>query len=206
MKTNLFRIIAAASFAGLCIVPDIAALENGLARTPPMGFNTWNWFKCGDANHGPIDETLIKEIADAMVSSGMRDSGYQYVNIDDCWGEASRDARGGMVASRSRFPGGMKALADYVHSKGLMLGIYTDVAHLTCARTMPGMQGHENQDCDTFVAWGIDYVKVDWCENGGAAAPPAYANVRNALRSAVARMKPTVPTAHEICFSICNWG
>jgi alpha-galactosidase len=206
MKMHFFRTFAVVACAALCIAQDVRALDNGLAETPPMGFNTWNWFKCGDANHGAINEALIRGIADAIVSSGMKDSGYQYVNIDDCWGEASRDARGGIVANRSRFPGGMKALADYVHSKGLKLGLYTDVANITCAKTMPGLQGHENQDCDTFITWGIDYVKVDWCDNGGATAAPAYTKVRNALRSAVTRMKPTVPTAHEICFSICNWG
>ena len=206
MKTNFFRLFLAAACVGLCTTPDILALENGLARTPPMGFNTWNWFKCGDANHGAINEALIKGIADAMVSSGMRDSGYQYVNIDDCWGSASRDGRGGIIPNPQRFPNGMKAVADYVHSKGLKLGLYTDVANVTCAKSMPGLQGHENQDCDTFVAWGIDYVKVDWCNSNGAPAEPAYTKVRDALRGAVTRMKPTVPTAHEICFSICNWG
>jgi alpha-galactosidase len=206
MNSYFTRIFLTVACASLFTAPELLALENGLAETPPMGFNTWNWFKCGDANHGAINEALIKGIADAMVSSGMKDSGYQYVNIDDCWGEASRDARGGIVANRSRFPGGMKALADYVHAKGLKLGLYTDVANLTCAKSMPGLSGHENQDCDTFVTWGIDYVKVDWCNSNGAAAPPAYTKVRNALRSAVTRMRPTIPTAHEICFSICNWG
>jgi alpha-galactosidase len=204
MNSCLYRHFVRSVCVCACAVTVVFALENGLARTPPMGFNTWNWFGCGDKNHGSIDEALIKSIADSMASNGMKNAGYQFVCIDDCWGQQGRDSRGGIVAA-SRFPSGMKALADYVHDKGLKLGIYSDVAELTCAQTMPGMRDHEDQDADTFVAWGIDYVKVDWCQGSG---PPveAYSRIRNALRSAVTRMKPTVPTAHEIVISICNWG
>lgn len=206
MKTRLFRMALIASCAGLFITQNLLALENGLARTPPMGFNTWNWFGCSDRNHGTISDTLIRSIANAMVTRGLKDSGYQYVNIDDCWGESSRDSKGGLVPRKANFPNGMRALADYVHSKGLKLGIYTDVATATCAWTMPGLQGHENQDADSFVSWGVDYVKVDWCGHNADPAIAQYSRVRNALRSAVTRMKPTVPTAHELVFSMCNWG
>jgi len=183
---------------------NVSALNNGLARTPPMGFNTWNWFGCG-GYHGAISEDLIKGIADAMVSSGMKDAGYQFVNLDDCWGEPGRNAQGGIAANRTRFPNGMRKLADYVHGKGLKLGIYTCNGNLTCAQTMPGMAGHENQDCDTFVAWGIDYVKVDNC-GGPWDSKAIYTKISTALQSAVTRMKPTVPTAHELVYSLCNWG
>jgi alpha-galactosidase len=208
MKKMKWLFLPVFGLSVLIMTADTNALENGLARTPPMGFNTWNWFKCGtEPGRGAINEALIKGIADAMVSTGMKEAGYEYVNIDDCWGESSRNASGGLVPSRANFPNGMKVVADYVHSKGLKLGVYTDVANLTCAKTMPGMLGHENQDADTFVAWGVDYVKVDWCNvAAGASAVQEFTKVRNALRSAVTRMKPAVPSAHEIVFSICNWG
>src|SRR5438876_8025041 len=120
------------------------AVGNGLARTPPMGWNSWNHFGCN------VSEQLIKETADAIVASGMRDAGYRYVVIDDCW-EVARDAAGTLVADSTRFPHGIKALADYVHAKGLGFGIYTDAGTNTCQRR-PGTYGHEEQDARTFAA------------------------------------------------------
>jgi len=165
-----------------------AALDNGLARTPPMGWNSWNHFGCN------VSEQLIKETADAIVASGMRDAGYRYVVIDDCW-EVARDAAGTLVADSTRFPHGIKALADYVHAKGLGFGIYTDAGTNTCQRR-PGTYGHEEQDARTFAAWGVDYVKEDWCHAEGLDAPTQYATFRDALAKA----------GRPIVFSICEWG
>ena len=109
----------------LLAVPISHALDNGLAKTPPMGWNSWNKFSCN------VSEDLVRSIADAIVSSGMRDAGYQYVVIDDCW-QVSRDKDGNIIADPQRFPHGMKALGDYIHSKGLRFGIYSDAGTMTC--------------------------------------------------------------------------
>lgn len=122
-------------------------LDNGLGHTPPMGWNSWNHFACN------IKEDLIRETADAMVSTGLAALGYQYINIDDCWGELNRDSKGNLVPKASTFPSGMKALADYIHKKGLKLGIYSDAGNQTCSKTMPGSLGHEKQDAKTFASW-----------------------------------------------------
>src|SRR5262249_52987932 len=147
-------------------VPPASAWDNGLALTPPMGWNSWNKFGCN------VSEDMIKGMADAMVSSGMKDVGYQYVVIDDCW-QVSRDSQGNIVADAQRFPSGIKALADYVHSKGLKFGIYSDAGTHTCAKR-PGSQGHEYQDAMQYAAWGVDYLKYDWCSTGKANAEAAY--------------------------------
>ncbi|KAG4925391.1 hypothetical protein JHK87_050931 [Glycine soja] len=137
-------------------------LANGLGRTPPMGWNSWNHFSC------QINEKMIRETADALVSTGLSKLGYTYVNIDDCWAELNRDAKGNLVAKNSTFPSGIKALADYVHGKGLKLGIYSDAGYFTCSKQMPGSLGHEFQDAKTFASWGIDYLKYDNCNNDGS--------------------------------------
>ena len=165
-----------------------SAAESSLAKTPPMGWNSWNKFACN------VSEQLIRETADAMVSSGMQAAGYQYVNIDDCW-QVSRDAQGTIVADPVRFPSGIKALADYVHSKGLKLGVYTDAGTFTCQKR-PGSLGHEVQDAKTYATWGVDYVKVDWCHAEGLDPKVQYAKFRDALAQA----------GRPIVFSICNWG
>jgi alpha-galactosidase len=159
-----------------------------LAQTPPMGWNSWNKFACN------VSEQLIRETADAMVRSGMQAAGYQYVNIDDCW-QVSRDAQGAIVADPKRFPSGIKALADYVHSKGLKLGVYTDAGRLTCQKR-PGSYEHEVQDAKTYASWGVDYVKIDWCHAEGLDPEVQYAKFRDALAQA----------GRPIVFSICNWG
>ena len=165
-----------------------AQASASLAPTPPMGWNSWN--KCG-CN---VSDKLIREMADAMVSSGMQAAGYQYVNIDDCW-QVSRDASGTIVADPTRFPSGIKALADYVHSKGLKLGIYTDAGTGTCEKR-PGSLNHEVQDAKTYASWGIDYVKIDWCNAEGLDPEVQYAKLRDALAQ----------SGRPIVFSICNWG
>jgi alpha-galactosidase len=153
-----------------------------------MGWNSWNKFACD------VSEQLIREIADAMVSSGLKAAGYQYVNIDDCW-QVSRDAQGNIVADPARFPSGIKALADYVHGKGLKLGVYTDAGRLTCQKR-PGSFDHELQDAKAYASWGVDYVKVDWCYSEGLDPEVQYAKFRGALAQA----------GRPIVFSICNWG
>ena len=163
-------------------------LDNGLARTPPMGWNSWNHFHCD------VSERLIEETADAMASSGMRDAGYRYVVIDDCW-QTARDVNGVIVADSARFPHGIKAVADYVHGKGLKFGIYTDAGTKTC-QGRPGTLGHEEQDARTYAAWGVDYVKEDWCNARNLVAPDQYATFRDALARA----------GRPIVFSICEWG
>ncbi|MCH8218574.1 MAG: NPCBM/NEW2 domain-containing protein [Planctomycetes bacterium] len=138
---------------------DASALhiyENELARTPPMGWNSWNAF------HGDIDEQKIRGIADAMVALGMRDAGYTYLVIDDGWMADKRNSEGKLVADPNKFPSGIKALSDYIHGKGLKFGLYQDRGHSTCMR-LPGSFGHEQVDMDTFAAWGVDYIKLDSC-------------------------------------------
>ena len=181
------RTLLAALASGLAAVAGAQKFE-GLAATPPMGWNSWNGFGCA------IDERLIRETADALVASGMRDAGYRYVNVDDCW-HGSRDEDGFIRPDPQRFPSGMKALADDVHARGLKLGLYSDAGAKTCAGR-PGSRGHEYQDALTWARWGIDYVKYDWCDTAGLAAPAAYATMRDALRAA----------GRPVVLSICEWG
>ena len=164
------------------------ALDNGLAKTPPMGWNSWNKFACN------VSEKLIKEMADAMVTSGMRDAGYVYLVIDDCW-QIDRDGQGNILADPQRFPWGMKALADYVHSKGLKFGLYSDAGTLTCQKR-PGSRGYEFQDARQYATWGVDYLKYDWCSTSTQNAPASYSIMRDALAKA----------GRPIVFSICEWG
>lgn len=160
----------------------------GLALTPPMGWNSWNKFACN------VDEEMIRQMADAMVSSGMKHAGYTYINIDDCW-HGERDSLGFIHADPRRFPSGIKALADYVHSKGLKLGIYSDAGSQTCGGR-PGSRGYEFQDALTYASWGIDYLKYDWCNTEGLKAEGAYKTITAALRKA----------GRPMVLSICEWG
>ncbi|KAG2633959.1 hypothetical protein PVAP13_2NG224303 [Panicum virgatum] len=134
-------------------------LQNGLGRTPQMGWNSWNHFNCN------INEQTIRQVADAMVDTGLAKLGYEYINIDDCWAAHDRDSQGNLVPNPSTFPSGMKALSDYVHGKGLKLGIYSDAGPRTCSQQMPGSLGHEEQDAKTFASWGLDYLKYDNCND-----------------------------------------
>jgi len=166
----------------------IAQKFEGLALTPPMGWNSWNRFACD------VNEELIRETADAMVSSGMKDAGYQYIVIDDCW-QGKRDKDGFIQPDPERFPSGMKALADYIHSKGLKFGMYSDAGWRTCGGR-PGSRGYEYQDALTYAKWGVDYLKYDWCNTEDLNAKGAYMTMRNALYAA----------GHPIVFSLCEWG
>jgi alpha-galactosidase len=182
MKTKAFIIIL---FTSTTI---FSQKFEGLAKTPPMGWNSWNKFAC------QVDEKLIRETADAMVSSGMKDAGYQYINIDDCW-QGKRDSLGFIHPDPERFPSGMKNLADYIHSKGLKFGIYSDAGWKTCGGRA-GSRGYEFQDAMTYARWGVDYLKYDWCNTEGLNAEGAYLTMREALYSA----------GRPIVFSICEWG
>ncbi|POY36651.1 alpha-galactosidase [Solitalea longa] len=184
----LFLSITITAFSqGNNYVQNYNKYEN-LALTPPMGWNSWNKFACN------VDENMIRQIADAMVSTGMKDAGYTYINIDDCW-HGGRDSLGFIYPDPVRFPSGMKALADYIHSKGLKIGIYSDAGSQTCGGR-PGSRGYEFQDALTYAAWGIDYLKYDWCNTEGLKAEGAYKTITAALRRA----------GRPIVLSICEWG
>jgi alpha-galactosidase len=167
---------------------DPRRVANGLAQTPPMGWNSWNKFAC------KVDEATIRATADAIASNGMKAAGYRYVVIDDCW-HGARDANGFITEDKTRFPSGLKALSDYVHSKGLKFGIYSDAGTKTCGGR-PGSQGHEYQDALQYARWGVDYLKYDWCSTGVRNAEEAYALMSDALRA----------SGRQILFSMCEWG
>ncbi|MDR7333774.1 glycoside hydrolase family 27 protein [Roseateles asaccharophilus] len=198
MKTTMWRLGALMLMPLLAALPAQAAEQHEslkldapkpkLLPTPPMGWNSWNKFKCD------VSEKLIREQADAMVSNGLRDAGYKYIVIDDCW-QKSRDADGNIQADPERFPSGIKALADYVHSKGLKFGIYSDAGALTCGGR-PGSAGHEFQDARQYAKWGVDYLKYDWCFTGPRNAEAAYTIMAKALRE----------SGRDIVLSICEWG
>lgn len=174
----------------LLLLPVIgrAQTRESLSLTPQMGWSSWNKFQ------GNINEDIIKSIADAMVASGLKDAGYTYINIDDCW-HGKRDADGFIQADPKHFPHGIKALADYVHSRGLKLGIYSDAGSETCAGR-PGSLGHEYQDALQYARWGIDYLKYDWCNTTNINAQGAYQLMRDAIQAA----------GRPIFFSMCEWG
>ena len=183
----------AASTASPPTAPAQAAAADSsignLAPTPPMGWNSWNYFGCN------IDEELIRETADALVASGMRDAGYEYVNIDDCWMAPERDAQGRLQPDPERFPNGIDALADYVHARGLKLGIYSSAGTATC-QGLPASLGHEEVDAQTWADWGVDYLKYDNCNNQGVPAQERYQAMGDALAA----------TGRPIVYSICEWG
>jgi alpha-galactosidase len=185
---------AAVLTAQVAAAPRVQALDNGLALTPPMGFNDWNAFGCN------VSEQLIKQTADFFVSSGMKAAGYDYVNIDDCWMTHQRDPdTGRLVPDPVKFPDGIKGTADYVHSLGLKLGIYEDAGTATCAG-YPGSLGHEQIDAQTFADWGVDYLKYDNCNNAGSTTTEQYVQRYSAMRDALAA------TGRPIVYSICEWG
>jgi alpha-galactosidase len=185
--------VLACAVTGLASAPAALALDDGLARTPPMGFNNWNATHC----RADFNEDMVKGMADLFVSSGLKDAGYEYVNLDDCWALPERDAEGRLVPDPVRFPNGIKAVADYVHSKGLKIGIYTSAGTKTCNQAgFPGALGHEYEDAAQFASWGIDYLKYDNCNNQGVDAIQRYTKMRDALKA----------TGRKIVYSICEWG
>jgi alpha-galactosidase len=194
--TRPVHVFAALALAALLPLTPAAAHETLkldpqkplLAPTPPMGWNSWNKFACN------INEEIVRRQADAMAASGLKAAGYQYIVIDDCW-QKERDADGNIVADASRFPSGIKALADYVHAKGLKFGLYSDAGALTCGGR-PGSAGHEFQDAKQYARWGVDYLKYDWCYTGTRNAEAAYTIMAKALRA----------SGRDIVLSICEWG
>ena len=185
MKKSFF---ALATAVVLIFATGYSQKFEGLALTPPMGWNSWNKFGCD------VNEQMIRGIADGMAASGMKDAGYQYIVIDDCW-HGGRDSLGFIYPDSSRFPSGMKALADYIHSKGLKFGIYSCAGEKTCGGR-PGSRGHEYQDALTYAKWGVDYLKYDWCNNAGLSSVGAYTTMRDALHAA----------GRPVVFSLCEWG
>jgi alpha-galactosidase len=171
--------------------PDAAVSgEEVLAPTPPMGWMSWNQF-------GPdVSDALVREMADAMVTSGMKAAGYTYLCIDDLW-QGGRNRAGSLYPDPKRFPAGIEAVADFVHSKGLKLGIYTDVAEKTCG-DQPGSLGYEDRDAAAFASWGVDYLKCDYCyaPEDQETATSRYRTLAQALRR----------TGRPIVFAVCEWG
>src|SRR6478736_6708996 len=162
-------------FILLASIQSFSQKFEGLASTPPMGWNSWNTFQTN------ISEELVKGIADNMISSGMKDAGYSYIVLDDGWMTMERDPKtGDLVADPKKFPHGMKSLADYVHSKGLKFGLYNCAGTKTCAG-YPGTRGYEYQDARFYAAAHIDYLKYDWCYTDGINAKEAYNTMSSAL-------------------------
>ena len=185
----------------ISFLPGILFSSTGskLALTPPMGWNTWNTFKCN------IDEKLIKESADVLVSSGMRDAGYEYINLDDCW-QLGRNPDGTIQVDTKRFPSGMKALGDYIHSKGLKFGIYSSAGYLTCQKRAASL-GYEMIDAKTYADWGVDFIKYDFC----FASDPKVHSLRNAsaefTRGNYQPMADAIlASGRTMVFSLCSWG
>lgn len=169
---------------------QLSAQQEEIAATPPMGWISWNLFE------GNINEQLVKEIADAMVAEGLHEHGYEYIILDDLW-QGGRDDDGYVYPDPEKFPSGMKALGDYIHSKGLKFGIYTDAAEWTCAGVV-GSYGFEEKDAKTYADWGVDYIKCDYC------------NAPEDIWSAVERYSTFIDAVRqqnpEVVFAVCEWG
>ena len=189
-QTKFRRLLLFFAVALLTSLHTTAANRDSLALTPPMGFMTWNKYK------EDINEQLIRQIADKMASDGYAEAGYKYIFIDDAW-QGGRDKRNNILPDPEKFPSGMKALADYVHSKGLRLGIYSDAALLTCAG-YTASYGFEQQDAKTFAEWGIDYLKYDYCHapSDSAVAHERYKKMADALQN----------SGRNIVLGVCEWG
>ena len=184
-----------ATIALTSLVGSAFAHPDSLVLTPPLGWNSWNVF------HENINEKQIQEIADAMVSSGLKDAGYIYLNLDDNWMDTKRDAQGNLQNNPKTFPSGMKAIADYVHAKGLKFGLYGDRGKRTCHHynskwdSQSGSNGHEEQDAKKLAEWGVDYWKYDNCDSDPNTQEKDYTAMSKALRN----------SGRDIVFSICMW-
>jgi alpha-galactosidase len=182
MKKYLCLFLILAPFA-------LAQKFQGLAPTPPMGWNSWNTFAAD------VNEVVVRETAEAMIKNGMRDAGYRFIVIDDTWSSKERDATGNLVADPKKFPSGIKVLADWLHEKGFKFGMYSCAGPQTCG-SYPGSWGHEFQDARTFAAWGVDYLKYDWCNTATANPVDAYKRIRDGIYAA----------GRPMILSICEWG
>ncbi|MBN3305114.1 alpha-N-acetylgalactosaminidase [Amia ocellicauda] len=189
---------SACLLALLALLGPCLCLDNGLARTPPMGWLAWERYRCDiDCDTDPdncISERLFKTMADRLAADGWRELGYQYVNIDDCWSAKKRDAQGRLAADPQRFPSGIKALADYVHAKGLKLGIYGDMGTLTCGGYPGTTLDTVALDAQTFAEWGVDMLKLDGCYSNSSVKAQGYPKMSAALNA----------TGRPIMFS-CSW-
>ena len=179
--------------------------DNGLGRTPPMGWNSWctgtllEPSVCNLVGNDPCSEGEVKAIADSMVANGMDKLGYEFLELDDCWSATARDASGQLQADAKKFPSGMASLADYVHARGLKLGLYTSVGDKTCKGDRPGSYGHYATDASTLVGWGVDMIKMDHCGakgNGTFTDRQLYGEMSAALNA----------TGRPVLFSLCSWG
>lgn len=173
---------------GVLLTIQVNAQKKDLALSPPMGWNSWNHFHCD------ISEQTVKEIASAMASNGMAEAGYEYIVIDDCW-QIARDLNGKIIADSIKFPSGIKSLVNYVHSKGLKFGIYSDAGKQTC-QERPGSLNYEAMDAQTYAEWGVDYIKYDWCHHGFLKAKNTYPIMGEELYK----------LDRDIVYSVCNWG
>jgi len=201
MSDTLASILRGASFCALMCVAGVATspvkAEEAASALPQMGFNNWNSTHCRDE----FDEAMIRGIADKFISLGLRDAGYRYVNIDDCWANWQRDKDGHLQPNPKRFPSGIAALADYIHERGLKFGLYSSAGTSTCEplqenRGFPGGLGHEKDDAKTFASWHVDYLKYDNCNNQKVDAHKRYTDMAEALRG----------SGRQIFFSMCEWG
>jgi alpha-galactosidase len=188
LKNRYIKKWALMSFAFFCAQLNAQKVDN-LVLTPPMGWNSWNTFQVN------INEKMVRETADMLVSSGMKDAGYVYLVLDDGWMTMERDNQGNLVPDPKKFPNGIKAVADYIHSKGLKFGMYNCAGTLTCQK-YPGTRGYEYQDARNYAAWDVDFLKYDWCNTTGINAKEAYTTMSDALKK----------TGRPIVFSICEWG
>ncbi|MCX5247948.1 ricin-type beta-trefoil lectin domain protein [Streptomyces sp. NBC_00201] len=212
---RMLRLLAATALTlSACVTASAGttaeAAPGSPALTPPLGWNSWNSFGCG------VNETQVRQAADAMVSSGMKAAGYQYVVVDDCWFDPQRDGAGNLRADPNKFPSGMKALGDYIHSKGLKFGIYEAPNERTCAQAVgsypgsTGSKGHEAQDAASFASWGVDYLKYDWCSSSGTRDQQVaqFTLMRDSLRATgrpiIYSINPN--SLHAITGSTYNWG
>ncbi|XP_037300638.1 alpha-N-acetylgalactosaminidase [Manduca sexta] len=191
MRKTIFMICFTSVWNGVCV------LENGLARTPPMGWMSWGYYMCGvDCERYPdkcLDERLILSVVDSFYNEGYQEAGYEYIIIDDCWSEKQRDKHGRLVPDAKRFPHGMKYIADYIHERGLKFGMYTNIAAITCMK-YPGSKDHFKVDAKTFAEWGVDYLKVDGCYVGEDYLNQAYVKLGSHLNE----------TGRPMVYS-CSW-
>lgn len=196
-----FRWSACFAFVVVFVFAHMGKVEsynNGMGRTPPMGWNSWCTDSlCNLLGKDPCSEHMVKSTADAMVEQGLLELGYNYVALDDCWSAKTRDSEGNLQHDKSRFPNGMKHVADYVHSKNMFFGLYTSVGEKTCKGDRPGSYGHYEQDAKTLASWGVDMVKMDHCgSKGNHTDQELYGNMSTALNN----------TGRPVLFSLCNWG
>ncbi len=185
IKLNIILFICSLLFINISFSQN----KKAIANHPPMGWNSWNHFKCSGLN-----ESVVKEVADAIVANGMKEAGYEYIVLDDCW-QIARDAKGKILVDSVKFPSGIKALADYIHNKGLKFGIYSCAGRQTC-QERPGSYNYEAIDAKTYEEWTVDYLKYDWCHSVLLDPEETYARMGKALGE----------LKRPILFSICNWG